>query len=70
MKAFEMTYGAKYKLLNLSLNLQKYHKENVAKRKEWKANRKNEIEKVNSSSDDGSLVTANKTKIDDKLKVL
>jgi len=70
VKAFEMTYGAKYKLLNLSLNLQKYHKENVAKRKEWKANRKNEIEKVNSSSDDGSLVTANKTKIDDKLKVL
>jgi len=62
VKAFEMTYGAKYKLLNLSLNLQKYHKENVAKRKEWKANRKrkNETEKVNSSSDDGSLVIAKK----------
>ena len=62
MKAFEMTYGAKYKLLNLSLNLQKYHKENVAKRKEWKANRKrkNETEKVNSSIDDGSLVIAKK----------
>ena len=66
-----MTYGAKYKLLNLSLNLQKYHKENVAKRIAWKENRKRkkEIEKSDSSSDEGLPVTKTKPKIDDKLKV-